>query len=159
MALYKNIEDIFKLLTKEQTLMGIDLGTKTIGLAISDTTLKIASPFETIRRKKFHLDADQLDDIITLKNVGAIIFGLPLNMNGTSGPRVQSTHAFIRHYLARKTIPIALWDERLSTVAMDKTLIKANMTRAKRDKVIDKMAAAFILQGVLNYLYLKQHTT
>lgn len=135
--------------------MALDLGSKTIGLAIADTGHQIATPFDTIRRKKFALDATQLADIITREDIGGLVVGLPLNMDGSEGPRVQATRAFIRN-LAQlagfPALPVLLWDERLSTAAVERTLLAADTSRAKRATVIDKMAAAFILQGVLDYL-------
>lgn len=136
-----------------QRLMGLDLGSKTIGLACGDTGHTIATAFDTIRRKKFGLDATALETILQAENIGGLVFGLPLNMDGTSGPRVQATHAFIRNLQARDSfpdLPILLWDERLSTAAVERTLIAADTSRAKRAEVIDKMAAAYILQGVLD---------
>ncbi|CAI8399772.1 MAG: Holliday junction resolvase RuvX [Rhizobiales bacterium TMED143] len=142
-------------LSAGQRLLGLDLGTKTIGLALADTRHQIATPFDTIRRTKFGTDADQLADIVAQENIGALVLGLPLNMDGSAGPRVQATHAFVRNLAARDgfpDLPVLLWDERLSTAAVERTLIDADTSRAKRGAVIDKMAAAFILQGVLDRL-------
>lgn len=139
-----------------QRLMGLDLGSKTIGLALGDTQHKIASPFDTIRRKKFGLDAAALAGIIGAENVGGLVMGLPLNMDGSAGPRVQATQAFLRNLAALKDfppLPVLMWDERLSTAAVERTLLEADTSRAKRADVIDKMAAAYILQGAIDAFY------
>ena len=139
-----------------QRLMGLDLGSKTIGLALGDSDHKIATPFDTIRRKKFGLDAAALAAIINAENVGALVLGLPLNMDGSEGPRVQATRAFIRNLESLPdfpNLPLLLWDERLSTAAVERTLLEADASRAKRAEVIDKMAAAFILQGAIDAHY------
>ena len=155
MEMVDTAERLKESLTKGQRLMALDLGSKTIGLAIADTGHQIATPFDTIRRKKFSLDAAHLADIIAQQDIGGLVVGLPLNMDGSQGPRVQATRAFIRN-LAQldnfPTLPVLLWDERLSTAAVERTLRAADTSRAKRATVIDKMAAAFILQGVLDYL-------
>ena len=142
-------------LSTGQRLLGLDLGTKTIGLAVADTRHQIATPFDTIRRTKFGADAAQLEAVIDAENIGGLVLGLPLNMDGSAGPRVQATYAFVRNLAARDSfpdLPILMWDERLSTAAVERTLIDADTSRAKRSAVIDKMAAAFILQGVLDRL-------
>ncbi|NCF78818.1 MAG: Holliday junction resolvase RuvX [Alphaproteobacteria bacterium] len=139
-----------------QRLMGLDLGSKTIGLALGDSDHKIATPFDTIRRKKFGLDAAVLAAIINAENVGALVLGLPLNMDGSEGPRVQATRAFIRNLENLPdfpALPVLLWDERLSTAAVERTLLEADTSRVKRAEVIDKMAAAFILQGAIDAHY------
>ena len=135
-----------------QKLMGLDLGTKTIGLAISDTMFKIATPLEAIKRTKFSKDTQSLRAFEETHNIGALVIGLPLNMDGSEGPRVQASRAFARNLLQQKDQPIVFWDERLSTSAVTRTLIDADMSRAKRADVVDKMAAAYILQGVLDLL-------
>lgn len=136
--------------------MGLDLGSKTIGLALGDSGHKIATPFDTIRRKKFGLDAAALGEIINVENIGGLVIGLPLNMDGSAGPRVQATRAFLRN-LANlpdfPALPVLLWDERLSTAAVERTLLEADTSRAKRADVIDKMAAAYILQGAIDAHY------
>ncbi len=133
-------------------LMGIDLGTKTIGVATSDLTRQIATPIETITRAKFTADAGKLLAIAARENIGLIVLGLPVNMDGSEGPRAQSTRAFARN-LARLTgIPIVYWDERLSTAAVERMLIQADASRLKRDAVVDKLAAAWILQAALDSL-------
>ena len=136
--------------------MGLDLGSKTIGLAIGDSNHKIATPFDTIRRKKFGLDAAALAEIIRAENIGGLVMGLPLNMDGSAGPRVQATEAFIRNLKNLRdfpSLPVLLWDERLSTAAVERTLLEADTSRAKRADVIDKMAAGFILQGAIDAFY------
>jgi putative Holliday junction resolvase len=133
-------------------LLGLDLGTKTIGLALSDVERQIATPLETIKRVKFGVDAAALLKIAQKHAVVGLIIGLPLNMDGSEGPRVQSTRAFIRNLAPLASLPIAFWDERLSTMAVTRTLLDADASRAKRAAVVDKMAAAYILQGALDRL-------
>jgi len=139
-------------LPKNVRLLGLDVGQKTIGLSISDQSLMIASPLETIRRKKFSQDVIRLKEIIEEFSIGALIIGLPLNMDGTEGPRCQPTRQFAKNNLNYIDLPMAFWDERLSTQAVTRPLIEADLSRAKRSKVIDKLAASYILQGVLDYL-------
>ena len=136
----------------DRRLMGLDLGSKTIGVATSDRTRMIATPVETIARTKFTHDAQRLMDIAARENIGVIILGLPVNMDGSEGPRCQSTRAFARNFARLSPIPIVYWDERLSTAAVERMLIQADASRAKRDQVIDKLAAAWILQAVLDSL-------
>lgn len=131
-------------------LMGLDLGTKTIGLAISDVDRRIASPLETIRRTKFTADAAALLNLATKHGVAALIIGLPLNMDGSEGPRVQATKAFSRSLAQKTDLPQFFWDERLSTAAVTRTLLEADTSRARRDALVDKLAAAYILQGVID---------
>lgn len=133
-------------------LLGLDLGTKTIGLALSDLERQIASPLETIQRVKFGLDAAALLKIAGKHQVAGLVIGLPLNMDGTEGPRVQSTRAFVRNLAPLTELPIVFWDERMSTLAVTRTLLDADASRAKRAAVVDKMAAAYILQGALDRL-------
>jgi putative Holliday junction resolvase len=155
MAIVQTAQQLLENFSKDQRLMGLDLGTKTIGLATADVAHSIATPFDTIRRKKFGIDAAQLEDILSRENIGGLVMGLPLNMDGSAGPRVQATQAFIRNCLQRDSfpdLPILMWDERLSTAAVERTLITADTSRAKRALVVDKMAAAYILQGVLDLL-------
>lgn len=132
--------------------MGLDVGTRTIGLAISDVTRTIATPFDTIRRTKFSEDARSLLAAVEKEAVAGLVVGLPLNMDGSEGPRVQSTRAFVRNLAALTEVPIVLWDERLSTAAVERTLLEADASRKRRGEVVDKMAAAFILQGALDRL-------
>lgn len=133
-------------------LLGLDLGTKTIGVAISDGMRLTATPLETIRRSKFTIDAERLLELISTNAAAGIVIGLPLNMDGSEGPRVQSTRAFVRNLSQKTSLPIAFWDERLSTAAVTRTLIEADVSRAKRREVVDKLAAAYILQGALDRL-------
>ena len=135
-----------------QRLLGLDLGEKTIGLALSDTLLSIATPMQTLKRGKFIADAAQLDIIISAQGVGGLVVGLPLNMDGSDGPSAQSARAFARNWTARSPLPVILQDERLSTSAVTRTLLEADASRRRRDDVVDKMAAAYILQGVLDRL-------
>jgi putative holliday junction resolvase len=137
-------------LPRFKRLMGLDLGTKTIGLAISDVERRIASPLETIRRTKFTEDAKALLALATKHEVGALILGLPLNMDGSSGPRVQATEAFVRNLKKITALPIFYQDERLSTAAVTRTLIDADASRARRAELVDKLAAAYILQGFID---------
>ncbi len=133
-------------------LMGLDLGSKTIGVAISDGLRLTATPLLTIRRKKFAADASQLLELISQHAISGIVLGLPLNMDGSEGPRAQSTRAFARNLAAKTSTPIAMWDERLSTSAVTRTLIEADVSRARRAQLVDKLAASFILQGALDRL-------
>jgi len=135
-----------------QRLLGLDLGSKTIGVALSDVMRHIATPMETIKRTKFTQDAVRLITIIEEQNVGGLILGFPLNMDGSEGPRCQSTRQFARNISEKIDLPIALWDERLSTVAVTRTLIEADTSRKRRKQVVDKMAAGYILQGALDKL-------
>ena len=139
-------------LNKGERLFGLDLGEKTIGIALSDVMLSVATPFETIARRKFSVDAETLIALIKKHSVGGLVVGLPLNMNGTEGPSAQSARAFVRNFLAKHNLPVLFWDERLSTAAVTRTLIEADVSRAKRKDAVDKMAASFILQGVLDFL-------
>ncbi len=133
-------------------LLGLDLGTKTIGVAISDGMRYSATPLETIRRTKFTEDANRLLELIKEKNAVGLVLGLPLNMDGSEGPRVQSTRAFARNLAQKTDLPIAFWDERLSTAAVTRTLLEADVRRNKRAEVVDKLAASYILQGALERL-------
>jgi putative Holliday junction resolvase len=133
-------------------LVGLDLGTKTIGVALSDPGLRIATPFHTIRRAKFKTDTEELLGLCAREKVGGIILGLPVNMNGTEGPRAQATRAFLRNLAPLTPLPIALWDERLSTAAAERAMLEADLSRRKRAEKIDAAAAAFILQGALDRL-------
>ena len=133
-------------------LLGLDLGEKTIGLALSDTLLSIATPMQVLKRGKFAADAAQLDIIISAQGVGGLVVGLPLNMDGTDGPSAQSARAFGRNWAGRSPLPVVMQDERLSTSAVTRTLLEADASRRRRDDVVDKMAAAYILQGALDRL-------
>jgi putative Holliday junction resolvase len=133
-------------------LLGLDLGEKTIGLALSDRLLSVASPYKTLKRGKFAADALLLDHIISVEEVGGLVVGLPLNMDGSDGPSAQSARAFGRNWAARSPLPLVFQDERLSTSAVTRTLIEADASRRRRGQVVDKMAAAYILQGTLDRL-------
>lgn len=146
------LEDLKENLPKNGRLLGLDLGSKTIGLALSDPLLTVASPIETIRRRKFREDATALIQLIEERGVGGLVLGLPVNMDGTEGPRCQSTRQFAANLLERIDIPVAFWDERLSTAVVERLLVEADMTRKRRKDVVDKMAAAYILQGALDAL-------
>lgn len=135
-----------------QRVMGLDVGAKTIGLALCDTRRIIATPLETIRRTKFSRDAARLTELIAEHNVGGLVIGLPVNMDGSQGPRCQSIRQFAANLAARTDAPIAFWDERLSTVAVTRTLLEADASRKRRAEVVDKMAAGYILQGALDFL-------
>ncbi|HKL44806.1 MAG TPA: Holliday junction resolvase RuvX [Roseovarius sp.] len=133
-------------------LMGLDLGTKTIGIALSDRLLSSATPLETVKRRNFSLDAARLLEIAAAREVGGIVLGLPRNMDGSEGPRCQSTRAFARNLEKLTELPITFWDERLSTVAAERALLEADTTRKRRAEVIDNVAASYILQGILERL-------
>jgi putative holliday junction resolvase len=137
-------------LSPGQRLMGLDLGTKTIGVAFSDATRRIATPRSTIARSKFNADAAALITMIKAENVGLIVMGLPLNMNGTEGPRSQSTRAFARNFAKLDATPLVYWDERLSTAAVNRAMLEGDLSRAKRAVRVDMMAAAYILQSLLD---------
>lgn len=144
------IEDL--VLPPRGRLMGLDLGTKTIGLALSDVERRLASPLDTIRRTRFSQDAEALLKRVADFEVQALVVGLPLNMDGSEGPRVQATRAFMRNLRKLTPLPFAYWDERLSTAAVTRELIAQDASRAKRAEVVDRMAAAYILQGALDRL-------
>jgi len=133
-------------------LLGLDLGEKTIGLALSDTLLSVATPMQTLKRGKFAADATRLDIIISEQGVGGLVVGLPLNMDGSDGPSAQSARAFGRNWAGRSALPVVFQDERLSTSAVTRTLLEADASRRRRSDVVDKMAAAYILQGTLDRL-------
>lgn len=146
------IEDLAKVLQPGARLLGLDVGTKTIGMALSDVTHSIATPYETIRRTKFTEDVKLIFKAIEANGVGAVVIGLPINLDGSEGPRAQSTRAFARNLASRVDRPLAFWDERLSTAAVERHLIEADASRKRRAEVIDRMAAAYILQGALDRL-------
>ncbi len=143
------LEDLAASLEPGRRLIGIDLGTKTIGLAVSDVTRTVGSPLVTIKRTKFGKDAAELLALCDENEVGGLILGLPVNMDGSEGPRAQATRAFARNLGNLTDIPIAFWDERLSTTAVTRTLLEADTSRKRRGELVDKMAAAYILQGAL----------
>jgi putative Holliday junction resolvase len=146
------IEDLPKLLAAEARLLGLDVGSKTVGLALSDVTRSIATPYGTVRRTKFTEDAKAIREAVEKNQVGALVIGLPINLDGSEGPRAQSTRAFARNLAARVEVPMIFWDERLSTAAVERHLIEAGASRKRRAQVIDRMAAAYILQGALDRL-------
>ncbi|MEX0839183.1 MAG: Holliday junction resolvase RuvX [Parvibaculum sp.] len=148
----KSLDELKSALKRNQRLIGVDLGTKTIGLALSDVSLSIASPLETVRRTKFAADAARLIALAAEHDAAGLVVGLPLNMDGSEGPRCQSTRAFIRNLEKLTDLPIAFWDERMSTQAVTRTLLDADASRARRAELVDKMAAAYILQGALDRL-------
>jgi putative Holliday junction resolvase len=147
-----NPADLAAGLAKGARLMGLDVGEKTIGLALSDTTLAIATPLETLRRGKFAVDAEKLGTIVTRQGVGGLVLGLPRNMDGSEGPRAQATRAFAHNLLKKFDLPLTFWDERLSTAAVTRGMIEADLSRARRAELVDKAAAAYILQGLLDHL-------
>lgn len=151
--IYEQIEDFATALPTMRALIGLDLGEKTIGVAVTDSFLSVATPLETVRRKKFGLDAARLSEIIAARRIGGLILGLPYNMDGSEGPRCQSTRAFARNFdKLHPDLPIGYWDERLSTVAAERALLEADTSRKRRAEVIDHVAAGYILQGVLDRL-------
>ncbi|GAA0558160.1 Holliday junction resolvase RuvX [Rhizomicrobium electricum] len=152
MPIITALEEFKSALAPRSRLLGLDLGEKTIGLALSDTLLTVATPMETLKRGKFSVDAAKLDAIIAAQGVGGLVIGLPLNMDGTDGPSAQSARAFARNFAARSPLPLAMVDERLSTAAVTLTLLDADLSRKRRALVVDKMAAAYILQGALDRL-------
>ena len=147
-----DINELAILIQQAGTLAGLDLGTKTIGVAVSDSGLVLAHPRQVVRRTKFTNDANDLVKRFHAENVVAIVIGYPLNMDGSEGPRAQSVKAFVRNYEKFAPTPFVLWDERLSTVAVTRSMIEMDMSRAKRAEKVDSAAAAFILQGVLDRL-------
>ena len=148
----KTLSELREGLKRGQRLMGLDLGSKTIGLSLSDVTLTVASPLETVRRTKFSKDAEHLLELAAQHEIGGFVVGLPINMDGSEGPAAQSARAFVRNLQKLSPIPVAFWDERMSTVAVTRTLLEADASRARRAEVVDKMASAYILQGALERL-------
>ncbi len=146
------IEELSEALAPSQAIAGLDLGTKTIGLAVSDLGRRFASPRPVIKRVKFTKDAEVLLAFAEKEKVVAFVIGLPMNMDGSSGPRVQATRAFVRSMSEKTDIPFVFWDERLSTVAAERALLEMDVSRAKRAERIDSAAASFILQGALDRL-------
>jgi putative holliday junction resolvase len=146
------LPELAPLLSLRGRLLGLDLGTKTIGLAMTDVERRLASPLDTVRRTKFRDDAAKILAHVQRYEIKAIVLGLPLNMDGTEGPRAQATRAFARNFMPLIDPPLVFWDERLSTAAVERDLIANDVSRAKRAAVIDQMAAAYILQGALDRL-------
>ena len=149
-AIFDDMAAFADALPPMRAIVGLDLGTVTLGVAVSDSFLSVDTPLETIKRKKFGLDAAALLAIMEKRAVAGIVLGLPLNMDGSEGPRVQSTRAFARNLSRLTDVPIAFWDERLSTVAAERALLEADTSRKRRAEVIDHVAAGFILQGALD---------
>lgn len=148
------IEEMAETLAPRQAIAGLDLGTKTIGLSMSDLGRRFATPRTVIRRVKFTIDAQALLDFAIAEKVAGFIIGLPMNMDGSAGPRVQATRAFVRNMEQKTALPFVYWDERLSTVAAERTLLEMDVSRAKRADRINSAAASFILQGALDRLSL-----
>lgn len=149
-----DLEGLRKQLSQGARVLGLDLGSKTIGIALSDTRRVVASPLATAKRTRFAADFEALSALAATHGVGALVVGLPLNMDGTEGPAAQSARAFARNFAARSDTPVLLWDERLSTAAVTRMLIGADLSRRRRAALVDKMAAAWILQGALDALSL-----
>lgn len=150
--IHETLEDFAAELPPMRAIAGLDLGEKTIGVAVSDRLLSVATPLSTIRRKKFTLDAEALAKLLAEREIGGIVLGLPRNMDGSEGPRCQSTRAFARNFQRVLDLPVTFWDERLSTVAAERALLEADASRRKRAEVIDHVAAGYILQGALDRL-------
>ncbi len=150
--IHEDITAFAAALPRGRAIAALDLGEKTIGVAVSDQFLSVATPLETVRRTKFNADATQLLDIVKVRDIGGLVLGLPLNMDGSEGPRCQSTRAFARNLSRLTDLPITFCDERLSTVAAERALIEADTSRKRRSQVIDHVAAGYILQGVLDRL-------
>lgn len=148
--IYDDFAEFHAALPPMSALAGLDLGEKTIGVAVSDRIGAVATPLETIRRKKFGIDSARLLEIVKERDLGGLLLGLPRNMDGTEGPRCQSTRAFARNLSRITELPIGFWDERLSTVAAEKALLEADTSRRRRAEVIDHVAASYILQGALD---------
>jgi putative Holliday junction resolvase len=152
MSVHDSIDSFAAALPRTGAVAGLDFGTKTIGVAVSDGLRSVASPLTTIRRTKFTEDAAALLRLATDRGLVGLVLGLPLNMDGSEGPRVQSTRAFARNLSHLTPLPIAFWDERLSTVAAERALLEADTSRKRRSEVIDHVAAGYILQGALDRL-------
>lgn len=150
--IFEEMADFAAALPRMGAVAGLDLGTKTIGVAVSDSLRQIASPITVIRRQKFTLDAADLLQIATDRALTGLVLGLPRNMDGSEGPRAQSTRAFARNLSRLTDLPIGYWDERLSTVAAERALLEADTSRKRRAEVIDQVAAGYILQGALDRL-------
>lgn len=155
--IFDPFEDFVAACPPMSAFIGLDLGEKTIGVAVSDRIGAVASPLETIRRRKFTLDAERLLALISGRDIGGIVLGLPRNMDGSEGRRCQSTRAFARNLTRLTDVPIGFWDERLSTVAAERALLEADTSRKRRSEVIDHVAAGYILQGALDRMRFMQH--
>jgi len=146
------LAELRRALAPRQRLLGLDVGEKTIGLAVSDSDFKVAAPVDTIRRTKFAADTARLAQLIGERDIGGLVIGLPVNMDGSEGPRCQSVRQFAANLLKRLDLPVAFWDERLSTAAVTRAMLEMDVSRARRAQAVDKMAAAYILQGALDAL-------
>ncbi len=151
----RSLNDLAAGLSPKNSIMGFDVGSKTIGIAISNPGLSIATPLETIKRTKFQADAEQIAKLVEEYHVGGFVIGLPMNMDGTAGPRVQASRAFAKNIHAALGIASAFWDERLSTAAVDRAMLEADLSRNKRAAAVDKLAASYILQGALDFLKMR----
>jgi len=147
-----NPSDLRQILKKGERVLGLDVGTKTIGLALSDTLMMVATPLRTIRRTRFKADAAEVLREVDAHGVGALAIGLPISLEGRESPRSQSVRQFARNLLEIRDLPVVFWDERLSTAAVERTMIEADLTRRRRSEIIDRTAAAYILQGLLDRL-------
>jgi putative Holliday junction resolvase len=152
MPVLADLAELAPLLPARASLLGLDLGTRTIGVSLSDIGRSLATPLELIRRTRFTADAEALLKLAARHQAAGIVLGLPLNMDGSEGPRAQATRAFARNLAGKTALPIAFWDERLSTAAVTRVLIEADHSRRRRAELVDKTAAAFILQGALDRL-------
>lgn len=149
----QTLEGLAAQVARGRRLMGLDLGSDTIGVAVSDALFSIATPVTTIRRSRFKRDAEQLAALVAERQAGGIVYGLPVNMDGSEGPRCQSVREFAREFAKRCPLPYAFWDERLSTAAVQRMLTEeADLSRKRRAEVVDRAAAAYILQGALDAL-------
>lgn len=149
-AFCTSINELIAQLAPNQRLMGLDVGEKTIGMAISDALLSIATPVDTIRRGKFSKDMETLQKIIKDRNVGGFVIGYPINMNGTEGPRCQSIRQFARNLHEKLALPSFLWDERMSSLAVERMMTEGGLSRNRKAELVDKLAASYILQGALD---------
>lgn len=152
MNVHQDMDDFKAALPKTGRLLGFDLGTKTIGLALSDPGRAIASPLKTLKKAKFSKDIEAIKALVAEYAIQGLVIGLPINLDGSHGPRAQATRAFARNLEGHMSLPILFWDERLSTAAVNRTLIDADRSRARRSELVDKMAASYILQGALDRL-------
>lgn len=153
-----DIDQILDIVPSGKRMLGLDIGRKTIGIAISNSELTLATPIKTIRRNRLASDAQELEQMTKARQVGGLVVGLPINMDGSEGARCQAVRQFVRNIEHILKLPIIFWDERLSTVAVEKNMISLGVTRLRRKKLLDKEAASFILQGALDYLKNKRHT-
>lgn len=148
--LIENQEEFTRNLPKEARVLGLDVGDTTIGLALSDVLRTIATPFSTIERTKFTKDIEKLKNVINTQSIGGLVIGYPINMDGSQGPRAQSTRTFVANISRHISLPMLLWDERLSTMAVERMMVVADMSRKRRMELVDKLAASYMLQGYLD---------